>query len=58
MKVNIEINCDEEAEIAQHLDKIRKDFIKAIKKGKICENFSLSDDNCYGDHYALVTDFD
>lgn len=57
MKVNIIIECDEDNEIAQHLDKIRKDFIKAIKKGLITENFALEDNNCYGEHSAIVTDY-
>lgn len=57
MKVTIEIECDEDNEIAQHLDKLRKDFIKAIKKGQIAEGFTLVDNNCYGNHSVEVTDY-
>lgn len=35
MKVTIVIECDEYNEICQHLDKIRKDMVKSIKKGTI-----------------------
>lgn len=58
MKVTIEIECDEDNEIAQHLDKLKKDFIKAAKANKITENFAVEDDNCYGSHTAIVTDYE
>ncbi len=58
MRAVIVIDCDEDNEIAQHLDKLRKDFTKAAKQQKITENFALEDNNCYGNHAAIVTDYE
>lgn len=56
MKVTIIIECDEYNEICQHLDKIRKDMIKSIKKGTIESDSGdqFYDDNCYGEHSVEI----
>jgi len=56
MKVTIEIECDEYNEICQHLDKIRKDMIKSIKKDTIEKDKGeqFYDNNCYGTHTVVI----
>ena len=56
MKVTIIIECDEYNDICQHLDKIRKDMIRSIKKGTIesDKGEQFSDNNCYGEHHVEI----
>lgn len=62
-KVFIEIECEESNEIIQHLNKIKSDLTKEIKKKTSISDedrlplVDLYDNNCYGTHEVkIITD--
>jgi hypothetical protein len=61
MKIKIDIECETINEFLAHLDKIKIDSKKQIKKLKLNpikdefpKKVNLDDDNCYGEHTVKI----